>query len=136
MGRVSYPNYKMSIEFIVKANEGHILIQASGSISTADIKEMRIKTVELLNETGIKNYVVDLSKLISIEELSTYTTYMLGKEFKNIKFPLSTKTAVILPVEEATREQVKFMHIVEINRMRGPLEYVTSYEEALEWFGT
>lgn len=126
----------MSIEFTLNTDDEIVLIQAFGSVSAEEIKRMRHKTMEVLHETGFKNYVVDLSKLTSIVGQSTVTTYKLGKEFKKIKFPLSTKTAVILPTEESAREQVEFLHIVEINRMRGPIEYVSSYEEAVQWFKT
>ena len=126
----------MGIEFIVNKKDEVILITATASISTADVKWMRNKTVELLEETGIKNYVVDLSKVASIVEQDTLTAYEVGKEFRNVNFPLSTKTAVILPIDESARDQVKFLHTVEINRMRGPLNYVSSYENALEWFNS
>jgi len=126
----------MSIKLIVNSDDEAILIQAFGSISAKELKQMRKKTIEILNKNGIQNFVVDLSKLTSILEQSTFATYKSGKEFKDINFPLSAKTAVILPVEESVRQQIKFLHVVEINRMRGPIEYVSSYKEALEWFNS
>lgn len=126
----------MGIDFTVNENDDTILIQASNTISTEEIRWMRSQTVDLLEKTGIKNYVVDLAKVSSIGEQSTHITYKLGKEFKRINFPLSTKTAVILPEDQSARKQAEFLHTVEINRMRGPLKYVSSYQEALEWFNS
>ena len=124
----------MSTEFTINSNDGVVIIQASGSISAKELKRMRKKTIELLNETGITNFVLDLSKLTSLLSQNTYATYKSGKEFKNINFPLSAKTAVILPEDMEARKQAEFLHTVEINRMRGPLKYVSSYKEALDWF--
>ena len=126
----------MSIEFTVNKEDGVILITASDTVSIQDLREVRSRTIELLNKTGIENYVVDLSAATSILEQKTITTYQLGKEFQDIKFPYSTKTAVILPTNDEAREQAKFLHTVEVNRMRAPLEYVSSYEEALDWFNS
>ena len=126
----------MGIEFRLNEEEKTILIMAVGDISSYEMKEMRQRTVELLNETGLENYVVDLSALTSVVEHDTLTTYELGKLFQEIDFPLSAKTAVVLPLDEDVRQQVKFLHTVEVNRMRGPLKYVSSYEEALAWFNS
>ena len=124
----------MSIEFRINKKDQAILIVAVGDVSSYEMQEMRQRTVELLSETGIDNYVVDLSAVTSFVEHNTLATYKLGKEFQEIEFPLSAKTAVILPINEDALSQVKFLHTVEVNRMRGPLKYVSSYEEALSWF--
>ena len=126
----------MSIEFTVNKDDNVILISITNTVSVEDLKWMRSKTIELLNETGIKNYVVDLSAATSILDQKTITTYQLGTEFQHIKFPHTTKTAVILPTDDEARKQANFLHTVEINRIRAPLEYVSSYEEALTWFNS
>ena len=124
----------MSFEFTVNRDDDVILITLNKTVSIEDLKLSRTKTIELLNETGIHNYIVDLSAVISFLDQDVITTYQMGKEFQNIKFPLSTKTAVIMPMDEEARNQATFLHTVEINRMRGPLKYVSSYKEALSWF--
>ena len=126
----------MNIEFTVNKDDNVILITVINAVSVEELKRMRSKTIELLIETGIKNYVVDLSAVTSVFGQQTLTSFQLGKEFQEIKFPYSTKTAVILPTDEEARSQAKFLHTVEINRMRGPLEYVSSYAEALTWFNS
>jgi len=124
----------MSIEFTSNKEDEVILITLSGTISAEDINGMRRKTIELLNETGIKNYVVDMTAVTSMLEQKTTETYQMGKKFKEIVFPYSTKTAVILPRDDEARTLATFLHTVEINRVRGPMKYVSSYEEALDWF--
>jgi len=124
----------MSVEFTINEDDNVILITVINTVSVEELKWTRSKTIELLTITGIENYVVDLSAVTSILEQKTITTYQLGKEFQEINFPLTAKTAVILPTDDEAREQAKFLHTVEINRVRGPLQYVSSYEEALNWF--
>lgn len=124
----------MSIEFRLDKKEKTILIVVVGDVTVDDLRNMRNHTVELLKETGIENFIVDLSALDSILEQDTFITYKLGKEFQDVNFPITAKTAIILPTNNDVLQQVKFLHTVEINRMRGPIEYVTSYEDALAWF--
>ena len=126
----------MGVEFRIDEQNRAILIIASGAVSAEDLRYIRTRTVELLNETGIQNYLVDMVAVISVFEQDTTAAYNLGKNFSELDFPLSTKTAVILPENEEACQQAKFLHTVEVNRMRGPLKYVTSYAEALDWFNT
>ena len=95
---------------------------------------MRLKTVKLLNETGIKNYLVDMVAVTSTPEQKTIETYEMGKKIQEIAFQFITKIAVILPADAEAREQAEFLYTVELNRVRGSLKYVASYEEALDWF--
>ncbi len=124
----------MSIEFETNLDDDVVLITAVGDISDEEMKAMRIKTLEVLEETGIKNFVVDMAKVTSFLERSTLRTYEMGKEFTEMHFPLSMKTAVILPRDKKVRAQAEFLHIVELNRARPPMKYVLSYIEALTWF--
>ena len=124
----------MSIKFTIDQKNKIILIRTIDDISPKDVLEMRTWTMELLTETGIENFVVDMSAATSILYQDTVTTYKMGKEFQGLDFPLSAKTAVILPNDEEVRRQATFLHTVEVNRMRGPLKYVENYEEALDWF--
>ena len=124
----------MSIEFKISEKERIIAIIATGDVDSEEIRAMRKKTIVLYQETDIENFLLDLSQVSSLVEQNTFTTYRLGKEFQDLEFPLSAKTAVILPADDQAREQVKFMHTVEVNRMRGPLEYFESRDQALAWF--
>jgi len=124
----------MSIELKINIDDDAVLITAVGDISDEEVTEMRIKSLETLNETGIQNFVVDMSAITSFLERSTIRTYEMGKEFTEMKFPLSMRTAVILPIDDKVKEQAQFLHIVELNRARPPIKYVSSYEEALNWF--
>ncbi len=108
----------MGIEFETNLDDGIVFITAIGDISDEEIKAMRIKTLEVLEETGIKNFVVDMAKVTSFLERSTMKTYEMGKKFVDMKFPLSMKTAVILPTNDDVREQAEFLHTVELNRAR------------------
>jgi len=124
----------MSIEFKINIGDDAVLITAVGDISGEELTEMRIKTIETIESIGIKNYVVDMMNVTSFLKRSTIKTYEMGKEFTEMEFPLSMKTAVILPIDKKVREQAEFLHTVELNRVRPPLKYVFSYEEALAWF--
>ena len=44
----------MSIEFTVNKDDNVILITITNTVSVEDLKWMRSKTIELLNETGLK----------------------------------------------------------------------------------
>ena len=95
---------------------------------------MRLKTVKLLNETGIKNYLVDMVAVTSTPEQKAIVTYEMGKKIQEIEFQFITKIAVILPADVKAPKPAEFLHTVELNRVRSSLKYVASYEEALDWF--
>lgn len=124
----------MPIEFQINEKDDVVLITTTGNISEQEIIAMRIKTLEVLNETGIQNFVVDMTYVDSFLEQSTAKTYEMGKEFVEMEFPLSMRTAVILPISHTVKKQAELLHLVEINRARPELRYVSSYEEALDWF--
>lgn len=124
----------MPIEFQVFEKDNAILITTTGDISEQEITAMRIRTLDLLNETGIQNFVVDMTHVNSFLKHSAVKTYEMGKEFVKMEFPLSMRTAVILPIDENVKKQAELLHLVEINRTRPELQYVASYQEALEWF--
>ncbi len=126
----------MSIEFRINIENAVVLITASGDIADEEVKAMRDRTMEILQETGIENFVVDMTQVTSFFQRSTLKTYEKGKEFAEMNFPMSMKTAVILPVDEKVREQAEFLHTVELNRARPPMKYVSSHEEALAWFNS
>jgi anti-anti-sigma regulatory factor len=124
----------MSITFETLADASAILIKASGHVDASEVETMRCKTVELTNETGFSNYIVDISDLQSIASGDTFATYELGDAFRSTGIRFQTRTAVIMPEDHVARRQAEFLHTVELNRGRGDIRYVTSAAEALEWF--
>jgi len=124
----------MGIEFETNMDDDAVLINCRDDISDEAMTAMRIRTMEILESTGIKNYVVNMVNVTSFLKQDTLRTYEMGKEFTEMEFPLSMKTAIILPIDEKVREQAEFLHTVELNRARPPIKYVLSYEEALDWF--
>ena len=94
---------------------------------------MRSRTIEIIEETGIRSFVVDISELLSIEQGSTFAAFELGRQFRETGFPLNSRTAVILPIDLNARKQAEFLHTVQINRGRGELKYVNDVDEGLFW---
>jgi hypothetical protein len=124
----------MSIEFSILDEQKAIAIVIDGHLTSADVKEMRRRAVELAEQTGHPNFVVDIRDLLSIDGGSAFSAYDLGEQFKSSGFSVWTSTAVLMPEDPAAREQAEFLHTVEINRGRGVLSYVESYDEAFTWF--
>ncbi len=123
----------MSAKFSVREEHQAVVITVGGEVSQADIDAMRARTVAIVKEMGIRHFVMDVSDLISIERRSTFAAYALGDEFRSIGFPLDAKTAVVMPTNADARKQIAFMHTVEINRGRGPLQEVDSVSDGLLW---
>lgn len=124
----------MQIEFSVLEEHRAVAIVVDGRVTIEGVQQMRRRSVEIEQETGYHNFIVDLRRLVSIGNGSTLTAYELGEDFKNSGFSVWTNTAVLLPEDPAAREQAEFMHTVEVNRGRGILSYVESYDEAYDWF--
>lgn len=125
---------EMGFEFVVNGADRVIVIELDGDIPETEVTDMRRGTIDLIRETGILNFVVDMSKVTSIADQETFTAYELGKEFHKIEFPHTAKTAVIMPTSPSARRQAEFLHTVELNRGRGLVQYVADYDEALSWF--
>lgn len=124
----------MEIEFSILNEQRAVAIEVAGCVSAEDVREMRRRTVELAEQTGYRNVIVDIRKLMSIEDGSAFVAYDLGEQFKESGFSVWNNTAVLMPEDHAAREQAEFLHTVEINRGRGVLSYVESVDEALSWF--
>ncbi|HSM30361.1 MAG TPA: hypothetical protein VK854_06640 [Woeseiaceae bacterium] len=124
----------MDIEFSALNEHRAVAIQIAGRLSAEDVREMRRRTVELAEQTGYRNFIVDIRKLLSIEDGSAFVAYDLGEQFKESGFSVWNNTAVLMPKDPAAREQAELLHTVEINRGRGILSYVESIDEALSWF--
>ena len=124
----------MDIQFSILNEQQAVAIEVAGRLSTEDVREMRRRTVELAEQTGYRNFIVDIRKLLAIEDGSAFVAYDLGEQFKDSGFSVWNNTAVLMPEDPAAREQMEFLHTVEINRGRGVLSYVESVDEALGWF--
>ena len=126
----------MKIEFSVQDEHRTVVIEGRGRVTVEDVQRMRRRSVELAEQTGYSNFIVDLRGLVSIDDGSTVTAYELGDQFKSSGFSVWTNTAVLMPEDPEARKQAEFMHAVEVNRGRGLLSYVESYDEAYDWFDT
>ena len=124
----------MSIEFSILDEQRSVLIEVDGNVTSEEVHEMRRRTVELAGETGFTDFIVDIRALQSIDRGNTFATYDLGTQFSECGFSVWTNTAVLLPEDESAREQAEFLHTVEINRGRGIINYVKTYDEAFSWF--
>ena len=124
----------MSIKFAVLDEQKVVSITVAGHVTADDIQEMRRRTVELAEQTGYRNFIMDIRRLLSIADGSDSAAYDLGEEFKKTGFSVWNNTAVLMPEDPSARAQAEFMHTVEVNRGRGVLSYVESYEEAFGWF--
>ncbi len=124
----------MGFEFHVNDVDRVVVIELAGDISETEVVEMRARTIDLLAEVGPRDFVVDMSAVASIAGQKTFAAYELGKDFRKIDFPVSVKTAIILPISPSARRQAEFLHTVELNRGRGLLKYVANYDDALRWF--
>ena len=124
----------MNIEFSTLDEHKAISIVVEGHATAADIQDMRRRTVDLARETGYRNFIMDIRRLLSIADGSDFAAYDLGEQFKEAGFSVWNNTAVLMPEDPTARAQAEFMHTVEVNRGRGVLSYVESYEEAFSWF--
>lgn len=124
----------MSIRFSVLEDKETVVIDADGDVMAEQLIAMRERSVELVAETGFTNFIVDLRKLQSLEKGRTFAIFDLGERFSEARFTVWSNTAVLMPDDEAAREQVEFLHTVEVNRGRGVINYVENFEEAFSWF--
>ena len=124
----------MNIEFSILNDQQAVAITAKGHVTSAEVQEMRRRAVELANQTGYRNFVVDIRNLLSIAGGSDFSAYDLGDQFKESGFSVWNNTAVLMPEDPAARAQAELLHTVEVNRGRGILSYVESFDEAFSWF--
>lgn len=123
----------MSTDFAIVDDDTIVVITVSGHISQLEMDAMRARTISLVEDKKILNFVMDISGLLSIEQRSPFAAYALGDEFRSIGFPMNTKTAVVMPTDPGAREQAELLHSVEVNRGRGELQYVDSVDDGLDW---
>jgi hypothetical protein len=124
----------MSIEFSMADENRAVLIRIEGHVSEPEIERMRARSSALALESNCSSFIMDISGLELIEKGDALAVYELGEKFQRSGFPYTTRTAVIMPVNPVAREQVEFLHTVEINRGRGVMRYVDDIDQALEWF--
>jgi hypothetical protein len=124
----------MNIEFSILDEHKAVSIVVEGHLTAADVHEMRRDTVEIAGQTGYRNFIMDIRRLLSIADGSDFAAYDLGEQFKDAGFSVWNNTAVLMPEDPAARAQIEFMHTVEVNRGRGVLSYVESFDEAFSWF--
>ena len=124
----------MNIEFSILTDQRAVAITAKGHVTAEDVQDMRRRTVELAKQTGYRNFVVDIRNLLSIADGSDFSAYDLGEQFKESGFSVWNNTAVLMPEDPVARAQAELLHTVEVNRGRGILSYVESFDEAFSWF--
>ena len=124
----------MNIEFSILSDQRAVAITAKGHVTAEEVQDMRRRTVELAEQTGYRNFVVDIRNLLSIADGSDFSAYDLGEQFKESGFSVWNNTAVLMPEDPAARAQAELLHTVEVNRGRGILSYVESFDEAFSWF--
>ena len=124
----------MNVEFSILDEHKAVSIVVEGHLTAADVQEMRRDTVEIADQTGYRNFIMDIRRLLSIADGSDFAAYDLGEQFKETGFSVWNNTAVLMPDDPAARAQIEFMHTVEVNRGRGVLSYVESFDEAFSWF--
>jgi hypothetical protein len=124
----------MNIEFSILSEQKAVAITAIGHVTVAEVQDMRRRTVELAGQTGYRNFIVDIRKLLSIADGSDLSALDLGEQFKDSGFSVWNNTAVLMPEDPAARAQAELLHTVEVNRGRGILSYVESFDEAFTWF--
>ena len=124
----------MPINFSILEDKKAVVIEADGDATAAQVSDMRQHSVELISEKGFTNFIVDLRKLQSLEHGHTFAIFELGEKFSEAHFSVWANTAVLMPENPTAREQVEFLHTVEINRGRGVINYVETFDEAFSWF--
>ena len=124
----------MKIDFSILHEQKAVLIRIEGHVTPADVHEMRRRAVEIAGQTTYRNFIVDIRRFKSIGDGSTFVAYDLGEQFKDSGFSVWNNTAVLMPEDPAARAQAEMLHTVEVNRGRGVLSYVESYDEAFGWF--
>lgn len=124
----------MAIKFSVLDDKKAVLIEAEGAVVAEEILQLRKRAVELIAETGFMNFIIDARNLESLERGSSSAIFDLGQSFSDANISVWTNTAMLMPLNQDAYEQVELLHTVQINRGRGIINYVESFEEAHSWF--
>jgi hypothetical protein len=124
----------MTTEFSVLDDKRTIVITSEGDVDAAELAQLRQRSTELIEETGFTDFIVDIRDVTSIESGKTFAIVEVGESYSDFRITVWSNTAVLLPVDDVAREQVELMHTVEVNRGRGVINYVDSFDEAFSWF--
>jgi hypothetical protein len=124
----------MTTEFSVLDDKRTIVITSEGDVDAAELAQLRQRSAELIEETGFTDFIVDIRDVTSIESGKTFAIVEVGESYSDFRITVWSNTAVLLPVDDVAREQVELMHTVEVNRGRGVINYVDSFDEAFSWF--
>jgi hypothetical protein len=122
------------IKISVIDDQKAIFVEVDGDITASEVHEMRQRSVELVDEKGYSNFIVNLRKLQSLEGGRTYAILDLGTSFSEAHLTVWSNTAVLMPENESAHEQVELLYAIEISRGRGIINYVESIDEAFSWF--
>jgi hypothetical protein len=124
----------MATEFSVLDDKRTIVIRSEGDVDATELAGLRRRSVELIEETGFTDFIVDIRKVTSIESGKTFAIVEAGEAYSDFRITVWSNTAMLLPDDEAVREQVDLMCTIEINRGRGVINYVDTFDEAFSWF--
>ena len=124
----------MAIEFSTLDDNQAILVKIDGALDTEQLQEMRRSVVDLMDRTGVTDFIFDMRELESLENGDPGAIVDLGRTFKAHNISVWSNTAFLMPLDKRAYEQVELLHQIEINGGRGVLDYVESVEEALAWF--
>jgi hypothetical protein len=124
----------LAIKFSILEKKRAVLIKIDGTVDAEQAEQMRQQSVNIVAETGIKNFIVDMRGLESLLDGQTTAIVDLASDFKDHGFTVWSNTAVLMPVNEMAHEQVDLLHAIEVNRGRGLLSYVETIDEAHSWF--
>jgi len=124
----------LAIEFSILDDKRVIVITIDGDVTARQLDEMRQRTVQLIEETGYTDFIVDLRNLKSLERGKVVSIVELGEKYSDSHITVWSNTAILMPSDEAAYEQADLMHTIEINRGRGVMSYVESTDEAFSWF--
>jgi anti-anti-sigma regulatory factor len=76
----------MEIAFSILKEQQAVAIQVAGRLGAEDVREMRRRTVETAEQTGFRNFIVDIRRLLSIEDGSVFGAYDPGEQFTESGF--------------------------------------------------
>ena len=127
-------DFPMATEFSVLDDKRTIVITSAGDVDAAELTGLRRRSVELIEETGFTDFIIDFRNLNSIESGKTFAIVEAGESYSDFRITVWSNTAMLLPEDETVREQVDLMCTIEINRGRGVISYVDTFEEAFTWF--
>lgn len=108
-----------------------VLMQAFGMVTHDEHCAARRQAAQLCRENKCTRIVADLRKL-DTEKSSTQDCFDFGKSIVKENVPLSTRMAVVLPIDLDSIKDVQFSATVAANRGR-PIVQFKTMKEAKKW---